>query len=134
MENNIISDSMRKSLGLAPAGRPDPTAGRKALLEYIDQHGPLRSADMAGAGQHHTPQLIWLQKEGYAECDRAGEKGATWDITALGRRWIVRIDGEPVKLRTIAYAGSATDAPEIRWPDVRGGASRAFEIASRGME
>ena len=131
---DTLSDNMRKSIGLAPLGKPDPMPGRRTLLEYIDAHGPMPASAMNHAGPGHTPQLIWLQKEGYAECDRNGEKGATWDITALGRRWIVRIDGEPVKPRTIAYAGNATEALETRWPDVRGGASRAFEIQSRGMQ
>ena len=131
---STLSDNMRKSIGLAPAGKPDPMQGRKTLLEYIDQHGPLPASAMNAAGPGHTPQLVWLQREGYAECDRAGTKNAMWDITPLGRRWIAKIDGTPVAPRTRAYAGCATDAPEIRWPDVRGGAGRAFEIQSRGMQ
>ena len=134
MESNTLSDSMRKSLGLAPAGKPDPSIGRKALLEYIDQHGPLRAADMAGAGPGHTPQLVWLQKEGYVECDRGGTKNAMWDITALGRRWILRVDGTPVAPRTRAFAGCATEAMETRWPDVRAGSMAAYSLQSRGIE
>lgn len=130
---STLSDSMRKSLGLAPAGKPDPMIGRKALLEYIDQHGPLRAADMSAAGPGHTPQLIWLQKEGYAECDRAGTKGAMWDITPLGRRWILRIDGEPVKPRTIAYEPWVQQHPDLAPQVMRAGALRAFELQSRGQ-
>ena len=130
---DTLSDNMRKSIGLAPLGKPDPMPGRRTLLEYIDAHGPMRAADMNAAGPGHTPQLVWLQKEGYIESDRSGENGATWDITQLGRRWIVKIDGEPVKPRTIAYSGCVTESPDRLWPDVRGGGAVAFGIASRGV-
>ena len=131
--SDAISNRAKNAMGL-PVGRPDPTPGRKALLEYIDAHGPLRAADMAGAGPGHTPQLVWLQKEGYAECDRGGTKNAMWDITALGRRWILRVDGTPVAPRTIAFSGCVTEAHETRWPDVRQGAMDACALQSRGIE
>lgn len=112
----------------------DPTPRRKALLEYIAEHGPLIAAHMTPAGTGAKQRLIWLQKEGYATCERSGtNQGALWSITPMGRRWIIKYDGTPVKPRTRAYSGSATDAPEVRWPDVRAGSMRAFEIQSRGI-
>ena len=126
-----ISQRTRSAMGLPKA---DPTPARKALLAHIEQHGPMLSRDMLSTDAALTPQLVWLKKEGYISSDKGGSKNAVWDITAIGRRWIAPASGELVKAPTRAFAGCATESPEIRWPDVRGGASVAFEIASRGME
>ena len=125
-----ISQRVRNALGL-PKG--DPTPARKALLEHINAHGPMLSADMLATGVALSPALVWLKKEGYIESDKGGSKNAVWDITPIGKRWIAP-GGELVQAPTRGFSGCATESPEIRWPDVRGGAAVAFGIQSRGME
>ena len=131
--SDTISKRARAAMNL-PLGQPDPDIARRALLEYIAENGPMRASEMNGYGPGHTPRLAWLNKEGYVQSGHDGARGAVWDVTALGRRWMRRDEGEPVKPRTIAYTGNATDAPELRWPDVRAGAMDACVLQSRGME
>ena len=129
--STALSQKSKATMGIRP-GQPDPMPERRALLEYIGEHGPMRAAEMAGAGSGHTPRLVWLQKEGYVDCDRSGSKGAMWDITPMGRRWILKIDGTPVKPRTIAYGGNAMDAPDRIWPNPRVGSMVAYSLQSKG--
>ena len=131
--SDALSNRARNAMGL-PIDRSDPTPRRKALLEYISEHGPLIAAQMTPAGPGAKNRLVWLQKEGYATCERSSTNtGALWSITNMGRRWIVKYDGEPVKPRTRAFSGCATEAHETRWPDVRQGAMAAYSLQSRGI-
>ena len=120
-------------MGLPPTG-VDPMPMRRAMMEYIEEHGQVRAKDMGHlCNDKYVPPLNWLQREGYIYCNRAGEKGALWSATAAGTKWITPVVGTPVLPRTRAYSGCVTESPDRLWPDVRGGASRAFEIASRGI-
>ena len=119
-------------MGLPPAG-VDPMPMRRAMMAFIEEHGQVRAKDMGHlCDGHYLPGLNWLQREGYIYCNRAGEKGALWSATAAGVKWITPVVGTPAALRTRAYGGCVTESPDRLWPDVRGGASVAFEIQSRG--
>ena len=125
-----VSKRIKDALGVPP-GKPNPDIGRRELLEYISEHGPMRATDMSGAGPGHTARLVWLQKEGYAACDRAGTRSAMWDITALGRRWIEKKDGGLVPPRTLPPT-PWVPLRDLTW-QVRAGSDAAFALPSRGV-
>lgn len=133
-QSDKLSVRDRTAMGL-PADGSDPTPRRRALLEYIEEHGPLIAHHMTPAGVGCKQRLVWLSKEGYISSEKSGTKcGLLWSITALGKRWIAPTRGELVPPRTIAFTGCATESRDVVWPDVRGGSMRAFELHSRGME
>lgn len=129
---DTISQRDRKAMGLPDPGRPDPGPGRMILLKHIGTHGPMRACDMLKVSPSYVAQLIWLQREGLIDCDRTGRKTSTWDITAAGRREIKRVGSLVVPARSRAFAGSVSESPEIRWPDVRSGGEVAMSVKSKG--
>ena len=131
--SDTISKRARAAMNL-PLGQPDPDIARRALLEYIAENGPMRASEMNGYGPGHTPRLAWLNKEGYVQSGHDGARGAVWDVTALGRRWMRRVEGTPVAPRTRAFAGCVTESKDRVWADVRQGAMDACALQSRGME
>ena len=105
------------------AADTDPDVLRKVLLAYIEANGPLRGCELTGSCMGVKSRLIWLQRAGYVAREQPTGR-PLWNITVAGRRWIAHVDGAPTLPRTIARSGRLIESPDVRWPDVRGGAGR----------